>query len=126
MKTFFDLIPDGVTLALTVVLLLIGAAVLAVKFLKRPSSAKMAVVQEWLLWAVARAELALGSGTGEKKLKMVYCWFEVRFPLLCRVIGFEQFRQMVDGALDELTLLLSSPIIQPASPVSDDEEVGHE
>jgi hypothetical protein len=42
------------------------------------------------------------------------------------VIGFEQFRQMVDGALDELTLLLNSPIIQPASPVSDDEAVGHE
>lgn len=34
------------------------------KFLKLPSTAQIAKVKEWLLWAVAAAEKELGTGTG--------------------------------------------------------------
>ena len=124
MEKLFEHIPNDIMIALTLALLLAAAGSAAVNFLRRPDSLKRAVVQEWLLWAVARAEMALGSGTGEKKLKMVYCWFEVRFPILCRLVSFEEFRGMVDGALDELEYLLSShkidsgadtPLSQPAA-----------
>ena len=40
-------------------------------FLKMPSDAQLASVQEWLLYAVAKAEKELGSGTGQLKLRYV-------------------------------------------------------
>ena len=124
MENIINLIPVDALAAVVLVLLVAVSLYLVAGFAHRPKTEKLALVQEWLLWAVARAEMALGSGTGEKKLKMVYCWFEVRFPILCRLVSFEEFRGMVDGALDELEYLLSShkidsgadtPLSQPAA-----------
>ena len=108
MKHIFDLIPNEVLPLLTAAVLLAAGGIALLRFLRKPDSAKLALVQEWLLWAVARAEMALGSGAGEKKLNMVYCWFGVRFPLLCRLISFAQFKSMVDDALDQLMLVLEN------------------
>ena len=93
-------------LALAVIL-----SVAAASFLRHPKSEKLALVQEWLLWAVARAESYLGSGTGEAKLKLVYSWFEMRFPLLAVFLSFDEFKGMVDDALEQLDELLMDDAI---------------
>lgn len=56
--------------------------------------------KNWLVLAVAEAEKALGSGTGQLKLRMVYDMAIVRFPIVAKVIPFAVFRKMVDAALD--------------------------
>ena len=73
-----------------------------------PRSAQIAKFQEWLLWAVAEAEKALGSGTGQLKLRYVYDMFIARFPALARVVSFEAFSLLVDKALDRFNELLST------------------
>ena len=51
-----------------VVLTVIVAGVIA--FIKLPTNKKIANMKEWLKWAVVEAEKALGSGTGQLKLRM--------------------------------------------------------
>lgn len=102
MENIINLIPVDALAAVVLVLLVAVTLGLVVGFARRPKTEKLALVQEWLLWAVARAESYLGGGTGEKKLAMVYSWFEVRFPLMAAVITFEQFKKMVDDALEQL------------------------
>ena len=58
--------------------------------------------QEWLLYAVAQAEISLGSETGELKLRSVYDEFIAKFPALSNFISFETFKKMVDKALTSL------------------------
>ena len=95
-------------------LIIIAIAVIAVAiyivyaFVKMPRSAQIAKFQEWLLWAVAEAEKALGSGTGQLKLRYVYDMFIARFPALARVVSFEAFSLLVDKALDRFNELLST------------------
>lgn len=79
------------------------AAVLAYRFFKEPIK-----VQEWLLWAVTKAEKELGGGTGKLKLRQVYDWFVTRFPWLASVISFKHFSDMVDTALVEMRKLLDT------------------
>lgn len=111
MEKLFTLTTDNF---LVVILLLALTAILiaaVVDFVRHPRADQMAKAQEWMLWAVARAEQYLGSGTGEKKLAMVYSWFEVRFPLLAAVVTFEDFEKMVDDALDQLEKMLMDEAI---------------
>lgn len=95
-------------------LIIVAIAVIAVAiylvyvFIKMPHSAQLAKLQEWLLWAVAEAEKALGSGTGQLKLRYVYDMFVGRFPALAKVISFEAFSLLVDKALQKFNELLSS------------------
>lgn len=95
-------------------LIVIAIAVVAVAiyvvyaFFKMPKSAQVAKLQEWLLWAVAEAEKALGGGTGQLKLRYVYDMFVGRFPALARVISFEAFSILVDKALEKFNEILSS------------------
>lgn len=102
MEKLFTLTTDNFLVVILLLGLLAILIAAVVDFVRHPKAEKMAVVREWLLWAVARAETALGSGTGEKKLAMVYSWFEVRFPMLAKVITFEDFSNMVDEALEQL------------------------
>lgn len=111
MENIINLIPVDALAAIVLVLLVVMTLVLVVRFLRRPKTEKLAVVQEWLLWAVARAESYLGGGTGKKKLAMVYSWFEMRFPLMAAVITFEKFEQMVDEALEQLEEFLMDEAI---------------
>lgn len=78
------------------------------KFLVLPNSTKIEQVKEWLLWAVTQAEIKLGSGTGELKLRFVYDMFVTKFPYLAPFISFQKFSEMVQEALDKLEELLSS------------------
>lgn len=56
--------------------------------------------KNWLLWAVSEAEKTLGSKTGELKLMYAYDLAVARFPILSKLIPFNIFASMVDGALD--------------------------
>lgn len=59
-------------------------------------------VKEWLKFAVAEAEAYLGSGTGQLKLRQVYDWFIMQFPVFSKILPFFIFSKMVDGALEWL------------------------
>lgn len=87
-----------------------GAAVgIAVyHFMKQPKADQLKKVREWLLWAVIQAEKALGSGTGQLKLRRVYDLFVARFPWLAKIISFDMFGDMVKDALKEMQELLEN------------------
>ena len=69
-------------------------------FLNMPTNVQLNQIQEWLLYAVSKAEKELGSGTGQLKLRYVYDMFIARFPHLVNFIGFEAFSGLVDEALE--------------------------
>ena len=75
-------------------------------FVKEPTSEQLKQVKEWLLYAVAEAEKALGSGTGQIKLRYVYDRFLARFPLVSAIMPFDTFSMLVDEALERLADLL--------------------
>lgn len=76
----------------------------AVIFFSKPRKKRLKLVRRWLLWAVAKAEVAMADsdGAGQLKLSMVYDSFMERFPAIARQISYEQFSEMVDDALDTL------------------------
>ena len=65
-------------------------------------------VREWLIWAVAQAEIDLGGGTGQLKLRKVYGMFIAAFPWMVRAISFAEFSDMVDIALDKFKEMLEN------------------
>jgi hypothetical protein len=75
-------------------------------FVNRPSSEQLGKVKEWLLYAVTEAEKALGSGTGQIKLRYVYDMFVAKFTWLARIIPFEQFSTLVDEVLEKFRTML--------------------
>lgn len=85
-----------------------AAGVAVYHFMMQPKSDQLRKVREWLLWAVIQAEKALGSGTGQLKLRQVYDLFVLRFPWLAKIIPFDMFGGMVDDALDEMRELLEN------------------
>ena len=76
------------------------------KWLKMPGSKQKEQVKQWLLFAVAKAEAELGSGTGQLKLSRVYDMFVAKFPAIALFMSFEDFSKMVDSALEELEELM--------------------
>lgn len=95
-------------------LIIAAAAVLVIAgygiyvFVKRPTSAQIQSIKEWLLYAVTEAEKALGSGTGQLKLRYVYNMFIDKFPYLSEIITFDMFSGLVDEALDDMRHLLET------------------
>ena len=77
-------------------------------FIKKPRGQQLTKVQEWLLWAVTKAEKELGGGTGQLKLRYVYDNFVGRFPKIASLISFEAFSLMVDNALAKFNNILAS------------------
>ena len=65
-------------------------------------------LKNWLLYAVAVAEKALGSGTGELKLRQVYDAFLVKFPVISKFMSFNTFKSLINDALVELENLIKS------------------
>ena len=84
------------------------AGIAVYHFIKQPKADQLKKVREWLLWAVIQAEKALGSGTGQLKLRSVYDLFVVRFPWLAKIVPFDMFGKMVDDALAEMRELLEN------------------
>ncbi len=77
-------------------------------WLKQPNNKQIEQVRQWLLYAVAKAEKELGSGTGQLKLRYVYNMFIAKFPAIALFISFETFTEMVNKALDELEELIEN------------------
>ncbi len=77
-------------------------------FLKMPRKKQIEAIKKWLLWAVTEAEKELGSGTGQLKLRYVYNMFIERFWYLSDIITFEMVSTLVDEALDEMRVMLTS------------------
>lgn len=88
--------------------LAIVAFALVYKFWGLPTKDQIAKIKEWLLWAVTEAEINLGSGTGQLKLRYVYDLFIARFPLVARLVSFETFAKWVDEALDAMKEILKT------------------
>ena len=78
------------------------------KWFKMPNQEQMRQVQEWLLFAVAKAEENLGSGTGELKLRYVYDMFVTKFPAIAIFVNFDDFCIMVEEALTKFKELLAN------------------
>jgi hypothetical protein len=83
-------------------LVLILAAVVVIAIRERKN------LKSWLVFAVAAAEKALGSGTGELKLRQVYDQFLDKFPVLSKFMSFEMFSGLVDKALESLEDMLNT------------------
>jgi hypothetical protein len=78
------------------------------KWCKMPNKEQMRQVQEWLLYAVAKAEENLGCGTGELKLRYVYDMFVTKFPAIAIFVNFDDFCIMVEEALTKFKELLAN------------------
>jgi hypothetical protein len=77
-------------------------------FFKMPSDKQTNKVQEWLLYAVTKAETELGAGTGEIKLRYTYDMFVTKFEWIAKTITFEMFSGMVDVALTQMKEILEN------------------
>ena len=71
-----------------------------IRFFNLPTNKQIANVKEWLKMAVFEAERALGSQTGQLKLRMVYDMAITKFPWIAKMIPFEVFSSWVDDALN--------------------------
>ena len=99
---------DNIVLAIGIVII-VGAAAYAIYYFMNLSKEKqLEVVREWLLLACIQAEKALGSGTGQVKLRFVYDLFIDKFKYLSLVISFEQFSMLVDDALATMRDMISN------------------
>lgn len=88
---------------------IVGAAAYALYyFMSLGKEKQLQIVREWLLLAVVEAEKALGSNTGQLKLRYVYNLFLSKFKYLSLVISFSQFSMLVDEALDIMRDMISN------------------
>lgn len=93
-------IKDIIALVIGAVIIVIFAAYMFVNEKKN--------IIEWLKYAVAEAEKALGGGTGQLKLRLVYEWFVTQFPVISAVVPFKVFSSWVDIALETFDKWLSN------------------
>lgn len=96
---------------LTIILSIAALAVFIVKvvqFVRSPSDKQIKNLKEWLKLAVTEAEAALGSGTGQLKLRDVYDMAVEKFPWVGEFITFETFSTWVDEALEWMNSQLES------------------
>ena len=88
---------------------IVGIAIAALYYFMTLSKDKqIQMVKNWLLLAVVEAEKALGSGTGQLKLRYVYDLFITRFKYLSLVISFSQFSMLVDEALEIMRNMIAN------------------
>lgn len=91
---------DIVQIALIVIVAVIFIAPPVIIFARKSKEQKIDALKEWLKYAVTIAEKALGSGTGQLKLREVYNMALAQFPWLPKLITFEMFSAYVDEALE--------------------------
>lgn len=99
---------DNIVLAIGIIIIIGVAAYAIYYFMNLSKDKQLEVVREWLLLACIQAEKALGSGTGQVKLRFVYDLFIDKFKYLSLVISFEQFSMLVDDALDTMRDMISN------------------
>lgn len=89
----------NVVTILSIIVIIIALVTIVINFINLPKADKIKNVKEWLKWAVIEAEKALGGGTGQIKLRMVYDMAIKQFPWLVQLISFDTFSAWVDEAL---------------------------
>lgn len=99
---------DNIMMIILIVVVLCAIAYCIYEFYNLGKEKQIEMVKEWLLLAVLEAEKALGSGTGQVKLRFVYDLFIDKFKYLSLVISFEQFSMLVDDALDVMRDMISN------------------
>ncbi len=99
---------DNWSLLVVLLVMVVLAIVYVKKFINMPTDEQMDKVTEWLLYAVIQAEKQLGQKTGQVKLRYVYDMFLTKFPSLVSVITFEQFKELVDEALEQMRHLMET------------------
>ena len=108
MSKILSFINDNWFLIMIAIAFISSIAIKIYKWFKMPNSEQMKKVQEWLLYAVAKAEEKLGSGTGELKLRYVYDMFIAKFPAIAIFIDFDEFKIMVEKALEKFEGLIQT------------------
>lgn len=98
------------------VVLLVLAGGAAAAFLNQRRS-----VKEWLLLAVTEAEKALGSGTGQLKLRLVYQAFIQNFGFFARLVRFETFALWVNESLVEMRKYLEGAVKSDEAETEDED-----
>ena len=106
MENFALFIKEYWFLIIIAIAVISAIAIKVYTWFKQPTSDQLKNVKEWLLYAVAKAERELGSGTGQLKLRYVYNMFVEKFPAIAIFITFEDSSKMVDEALDKFNELL--------------------
>ena len=80
----------------------------AKNFFNNSKENQIAIVKQWLLFAVAQAEKELGSKTGDLKLAKVYNEFVNELPVAAKVINYDEFKELVDFALKQLNIIMTN------------------
>ncbi len=94
-----NFVVDNWYLLITLVALIFSIISMIGQFAGKPNNEQLFALNEWLKWAVVEAEKALGSGTGQLKLRYVWNMAIERFDWLDRVMEFDKFSYYVDLAL---------------------------
>ena len=89
-------------LVIAIIAIISMASITIYNWFKLPDNEQIEQVKQWLLYAVAKAEKELGSGTGQIKLRYVYNMFIAKFPAVALFVTFEELSNLVDEALQEL------------------------
>lgn len=109
-------------LIVAIIAIISMASITIYNWFKLPDNEQMEQVKQWLLYAVAKAEKELGSGTGQIKLRYVYNMFIAKFPAIALFLTFEEFSNLVDEALQELQELINKNSSIEALIKGEDEE----
>ena len=88
-------------------ILICFVAGLIVGFLDKSREQQIKNIKEWLKFGVVEAEKALGSGTGQLKLRLAYATAIEKFPWM-KSIPFDTFSSWVDDALEWFNKQLES------------------
>lgn len=75
---------------LAVVLIVLLICIIALRFKS---------FKNWLVYAVAEAEKALGGGTGKLKIRYAYDLAIKQFPVIAKIIPWNLFSWLIDSAL---------------------------
>lgn len=99
---------DNIIITIGIIAIVGAAAYALYYFMNLGKDKQIQMVKEWLLLAVVEAEKALGSNTGQIKLRYVYDLFITKFKYLALIISFNQFSLLVDEALDVMRNAISN------------------
>ena len=99
---------DNIIMIISIIVVLCAIAYCIYEFYNLGKEKQIEMVKEWLLLAVVEAEKALGSGTGQVKLRYVYDLFLSKFKYLSLIISFNQFSMLVDEALDVMRDMIAN------------------
>ena len=102
------MIMDNIIMIISIIVVLCAIAYCIYEFYNLGKEKQIKMLKEWLLLAVIEAEKALGSNTGQIKLRYVYDLFITKFKYLALVISFNQFSLLVDEALDVMRNAISN------------------